>query len=493
MTTRPAKKPAGRRTKKLTPKQKLIKTSAQQRFNIQKITFEWQEKLFSQPKVPIDTLTEAAIMLQPQTYEEVIEERMVQELCGYPLCDQPPQKPARYRISYSQRKVFDQTELASYCSDACLKKSKYYAMQLSEEAVWARDLSLPSTVHVVPLLQDFREALLQEKKRSRSQQTVKDIRHDYVQRMLAGVPTAGKMDVEIVEKVAQKATLPAAGVHDAIEGYRIQVNKSVDSPTTIVLNKEKKILNKEKKTVEAVTRVPDLDDQDALLDDAMETMMMLKSMNLDQPDTVQQATEPQPLPVKAKPINPPKDQPSAVAGPPKDATKVIQVTTKEIKKPKKKSKALEMSLFGKVWTMVDSMTTRLTRLYLSDLENTGVVDMRQLFDGELVKETDAIRGHIFSEKILETYALIRTQITVRSTLENDLVDLIKTFRFADASMIVLDAPQAYMMTLVLFKALADLTLENTEWVDSFEKCCASIGQTSDVIDACVRVLKVAST
>lgn len=60
-------------------------------------------------------------------------------------------------------------------------------------------------------------------------------------------------------------------------------------------------------------------------------------------------------------------------------------------------------------------------------------------------------------------------------------------------MVVLDGSQAYMMTLVLFKALADLTIKDRDWHPGFEACCSAVGETSDTIDACVRVLKIAST
>lgn len=60
-------------------------------------------------------------------------------------------------------------------------------------------------------------------------------------------------------------------------------------------------------------------------------------------------------------------------------------------------------------------------------------------------------------------------------------------------MVVLDTSQAYMMTLVLFKALADVAVGGTEWRANFEACCSAIGESGDTIDACVRVLRVAST
>lgn len=93
-----------------------------------------------------------------------------------------------------------------------------------------------------------------------------------------------------------------------------------------------------------------------------------------------------------------------------------------------------------------------------------------------------------------SYAIIRAQLGIKGELEMDMVNLIRTFRFADATMVVLDSSQTFMFSLVLFKALVPLVL-NSEvgWEEDFELCCRQIGQTSEMVDACVRVLKVAST
>lgn len=154
----PRKRMVRRKTKQLTPKQKLVKESAEQRFQIEKLVFVWQEKLFSQAKTSPQTLQHATTYLQPKTFDEVVEERVVQEWCGYPLCDRQPktQELQKYKISLSQRKVYDQTELANYCSEGCYHKSKYYIMQLSEEPVWFRDLNALPTAHIILLEEDFR-------------------------------------------------------------------------------------------------------------------------------------------------------------------------------------------------------------------------------------------------------------------------------------------------------------------------------------------------
>lgn len=140
----------------LNARQRLIKDSAQRRIKSQQLAFSWQERIFAKPKVSAHMLRQAAAVLQPQTYDEIVEERVVQDWCGYPLCDREPQKDQpRYRISLSQRKVFDQSELASYCSEACMQKSKYFRMQLSEDPVWIRDLQTVPAIQIILPDQDL--------------------------------------------------------------------------------------------------------------------------------------------------------------------------------------------------------------------------------------------------------------------------------------------------------------------------------------------------
>lgn len=138
-------------------KEKVMKESVQHRARMQQLVFSWQEKIFSIPKAPSSLLRQAATILQPQTYDEIVEERAVQDWCGYPLCDNTPQKDQpRYHISLSRRKVFDQSELASFCSEACLQRSKYFRMQLSEDPVWVRDMQAVPNVHIIRLDQDVK-------------------------------------------------------------------------------------------------------------------------------------------------------------------------------------------------------------------------------------------------------------------------------------------------------------------------------------------------
>ncbi|KAI8075578.1 Rtr1/RPAP2 family-domain-containing protein [Thamnidium elegans] len=517
-----------RKKKLLTPKQKLIKESAEQRFKIEKLVFIWQEKLFSQPKISPVTLQRAAIYLQPRTFEEVVEERVVQEWCGYPLCDSPPKTDdlQKYKISLSQRKVYDQSELANYCSEACYHKSKYFIMQLSEEPVWFRDLNAVPTAHIILLDEDFKTAIKHEKRKTQLLKSNDDIRNDYVQHLLANVPKDTQSKFEIVEKTTvppPSSIVDQSSVYDSIEGYRIEIKKDGKSPSTFILKKKKQEeIKKEqdekrkKEEEEQMANESFQDDPDALF----ETMMMLKEMNLDKQDqivTPPLPTEPTQVTettVKAKPaaeIKPAEikpmvearkkpavkkgNTPAAESSAKAEDTNVIKVTSEKPKKPikKKKSTVPELSLFGTIWTILDHLTTKATRTYLNELQtNHRRVDVLALLDKELMDDANYLRGQILSERILDTYGLIRTQLNIKENMEDDIVNVIKTFKLSDASMVALNPAQCYMITLVLVKALADILVETSNWKDQFEDCCKTIDQSTDMVDACVRVLKIAS-
>ncbi|KAI9271475.1 Rtr1/RPAP2 family-domain-containing protein [Phascolomyces articulosus] len=544
-TKRPTRKPG------LTDKQKLIKSSAEQRLQAQQLAFTWQEKLFSKRQVSVHLLRQAATILQPQTYDEVVEERAVQDYCGYPLCNGTPVKDQpRYRISLSQRKVFDQSELASYCSDECLQKSKYFRMQLSEEPVWFRDLQVQPSIQIVLPSQDLKKVLEKEKQQSQKSKTVHQIRQDYVQKLLENVsilPTTTGVssatspssstapvtaesfetdtgnEIRIFENTSQNVVppnIPEDGVHDAIEGFRIEMRRRKSQgeqglPTTMILQTESTTMNQSNTqddddginppgsptTVGSESVV--FEDEEAMFENAMETMMMLKEIKADQPDEIKQEKTILPEQQNKQP-NPPSSstqQQQQNATVPKPITpKTVNIVIPEIPKPsskKKKRQVPEMSLFGKIWTMTDRLTTKATRKYFEELKRQAKIDVHELLRDESENiprdETSLMRSQIFSERILETYAVVRAQIGLAENLETDIINLIQTFRFTDASMIVLNPSETYMMTLVLFKALADVAIQNNSWQQNFESCCKAIGETGDTVGACVRVLRVAST
>ncbi|XP_055837339.1 putative RNA polymerase II subunit B1 CTD phosphatase RPAP2 homolog [Episyrphus balteatus] len=74
-------------------------------------------------------------------YEDVVEERFILKVCGYPLCDavllNVPKK--QYQISTSTNKVYDITYRKMFCSTKCFKASEYIKAQMLTSPLWMRD------------------------------------------------------------------------------------------------------------------------------------------------------------------------------------------------------------------------------------------------------------------------------------------------------------------------------------------------------------------
>lgn len=73
-------------------------------------------------------------------YDDIIEERSILKLCGYPLCSDmlnniPKQQ---YIISSAQNKVYDITERKKFCSNKCFKSSVYLREQILTSPLWIR-------------------------------------------------------------------------------------------------------------------------------------------------------------------------------------------------------------------------------------------------------------------------------------------------------------------------------------------------------------------
>lgn len=282
-----------------------------------------------------------------------------------------------------------------------------------------------------------RTAIQQEKKRTLELRANDDIRQEYVHHLLSNVPKDTKGKFQIIEKTTvapPSAITNENNVYDSIEGYRIEIKKEGKRPTTMVLKKkneeelkkeqEKKRL-KEEKEKEVEETLAD-DDPDALF----ETMMMLKDMNMDKQDEpskpIIKKEEEVAKPVEEKPAETKKEV-KAVETKPKEVkkvtfdvkeeakpsnktekdTNVIQMTDEKPKKPAKKTKKKavpELSLFGTIWTILDHMTTKATRVYLSELQtNHQRVDLTALLaEDNLMDDSIYLRGQILSERILET-------------------------------------------------------------------------------------------
>ncbi|KAG5676353.1 hypothetical protein PVAND_006195 [Polypedilum vanderplanki] len=79
--------------------------------------------------------------INQEHYQDIVEERAIMKICGFPLCKEqlgeiPKQK---YHISSSSTKIYDLTERKHFCSGKCFKSSNYLKMQLLTSPLWLRD------------------------------------------------------------------------------------------------------------------------------------------------------------------------------------------------------------------------------------------------------------------------------------------------------------------------------------------------------------------
>lgn len=249
-----------------------------------------------------------------------------------------------------------------------------------------------------------------------------------MQQLLANVPAAAAggehTELRIVEHddaIVMDSETPISGVHDAIEGYRIDVKRNNQQPTTIILQQQQQQPKQQPKQQEPIT-MDTKKDEETLLEDAMDTMMKLKDLKLDQPTEIERNAPQPPKPPSSSSSRRPskqKVQPSPVeasssssASPNTNDTssstkeKVIKMVVPKPPVKKKKAQLPEMSLFGKIWTMTDRLTTKATRRYFDELRLTDTVDVREILIQEQQHgqndESALMRGQIFSEKILET-------------------------------------------------------------------------------------------
>ncbi|XP_053601929.1 putative RNA polymerase II subunit B1 CTD phosphatase RPAP2 [Plodia interpunctella] len=88
-------------------------------------------------------------------FEDIIEERAIIHLCGYPICqnslsvkDIPKQK---YRISMKTNKVYDITARKSFCSNSCYKAATFVKNQMLTSPLWFREYEEIPTFQLVPL------------------------------------------------------------------------------------------------------------------------------------------------------------------------------------------------------------------------------------------------------------------------------------------------------------------------------------------------------
>ncbi|XP_038601043.1 putative RNA polymerase II subunit B1 CTD phosphatase RPAP2 isoform X2 [Tachyglossus aculeatus] len=98
-----------------------------------------------------ELLVESGRFISPSHYKDVVDERSIIKLCGYPLCQNKlgDVLKQKYRISTKTNKVYDITERKSFCSNFCYRASKYFETQIPKSPVWLREEESPPDFHLL--------------------------------------------------------------------------------------------------------------------------------------------------------------------------------------------------------------------------------------------------------------------------------------------------------------------------------------------------------
>ncbi|OAJ41190.1 hypothetical protein BDEG_24827 [Batrachochytrium dendrobatidis JEL423] len=134
------------------PKQIAVLNSTWNLRKWDKHVFEKQQLLFD-GAVDVQTFEDSCKFLTPESYQDVVVERAADNQCGYPACDmklKSTNTKSQFRISAVDRKVYDVTEIHSFCCSECFAASKYLATQLSSDPVYLRDVTKLPVLDLVP-------------------------------------------------------------------------------------------------------------------------------------------------------------------------------------------------------------------------------------------------------------------------------------------------------------------------------------------------------
>lgn len=90
-----------------------------------------------------DTLKWLARLMTPETYMDLMDERNLNKLCGYPMCQHPPERERDpFGMSETTKKFLWENNpyayLSRFCSKFHFRCSQFYQVQLSEDALFSR-------------------------------------------------------------------------------------------------------------------------------------------------------------------------------------------------------------------------------------------------------------------------------------------------------------------------------------------------------------------
>ncbi|KAL8597870.1 hypothetical protein ACOMHN_061403 [Nucella lapillus] len=93
-----------------------------------------------EPNITAEFLLQACQFINHNHYEDIMEERFISHICGYPLCSNTLRQVTKkkYHISTKSNTVYDISERKKFCSNRCYHASEHLREQIPQTPVWSR-------------------------------------------------------------------------------------------------------------------------------------------------------------------------------------------------------------------------------------------------------------------------------------------------------------------------------------------------------------------
>jgi hypothetical protein len=174
--------------------------------------------------------TKLIYLFTPSDYDELIEERRIDNKCGYVFCVNAPKKTPGGKLKIVGMQVMDRGKAESWCSKECARRTLFVKVQLMEEPAWSRRAATAPQLEILTGKMEAEQAV-KEKLREDQEDMEGAMRALALERGDEDKPAraVGMIADTLVERDVVKAPtapLQNGDNRDAIEGYAPNVKSS---------------------------------------------------------------------------------------------------------------------------------------------------------------------------------------------------------------------------------------------------------------------------
>ncbi|KAJ2798240.1 hypothetical protein H4R20_004896 [Coemansia guatemalensis] len=488
-----------------------VKESLRTREQYERLSLRWCEKLLD--AVSEAVLEQAAHYITPEDYDGVVEERAAGDLCGYPLCSRKPKKlEKRYHISLARRKVFDISEQGNFCGSSCMVGSRIYRHQLPEDPLYMRDRSQEQQIEIAPLkYNDDTAASTEVAAGSKAAKAVEDrsggerlestdndplewYRRSLMKKMnipesvAAASPLqivehdSGDAEFDVSETVAKLSFADIEGFEPEADSARVKraIRKVARVEAVAQVNKKDAgIQSMESKGMAA---------KDGLAKDSENEVLKLTVEG--RPPDVQQRMDSLAPSYSDGEDSDDSDEPEPTIAGSEHFAKLFAPEESRRGGP-------SLSLFGRMWTLIDRMATKNTVEFLRDLGDVDDIDELQTkaveYYSSLGDQAMAKRQELLVDNIIRELDEIKRRLRIKLELRREVQMLVSTLELG-SNMAMFSEGELQLLGIAFFLALAQSAKELQNAVDNPESSAeldvvlCSLGSDRSLLDMVARRL-----